>query len=37
MASQSSYDYYKDDITRMPAPRSIVQTLLLDKRVLSSL
>jgi len=33
MASQSSYDYYKDDITRMPAPRSIVQTLLLDKRV----
>lgn len=33
MSSQSSYDYYKDDITRMPAPRSIVQTLLLDKRV----
>jgi phosphoenolpyruvate carboxykinase (ATP) len=33
MASQSSYDYYKDDITRMPAPRSIAQTLLLDKRV----
>jgi phosphoenolpyruvate carboxykinase (ATP) len=33
MASQSSYDYYKDDFTRMPAPRSIIQTLLLDKRV----
>jgi phosphoenolpyruvate carboxykinase (ATP) len=33
MASQSSYEYYRDDFSRMPAPRSIAQTLLLDKRV----
>jgi len=33
MASQSSYQYYKDDMTKMPPLRSIAQTLLLDKRI----
>ncbi len=33
MAGQSSYEFYKDDMTAMPPLRSIAQTLLLDKRI----
>ena len=33
MASLASHDYYRDDMTKMPALRSIAQTLCLDKRV----
>jgi len=33
MASLASHEYYRDDMTRMPALRSIAQTLCLDGRV----
>jgi len=33
MASLASHDYYRDDMTKMPALRSIAQTICLDKRV----
>jgi phosphoenolpyruvate carboxykinase (ATP) len=33
MASQSSYEYYKDDLTQMPPLRAIAETLLCDKRI----
>ncbi len=33
MASQSSYDYYKGDMSKMTPLRAIAETLLLDKRI----
>ena len=33
MSSLASHEYYRDDMTKMPALRSIAQTLCLDRRV----
>lgn len=33
MASQSSYEYYKDDMTKMPPLRAVAETLLRDRRI----
>jgi phosphoenolpyruvate carboxykinase (ATP) len=33
MASQSSYEYYKDDLTKMPQLRAIAETLLCNRRI----
>jgi phosphoenolpyruvate carboxykinase (ATP) len=33
MSSLASHDYYRDDMTKMPALRCIAQTLCLDRRV----
>jgi len=33
MASQSTYDYYKQDLSKIPPLRAVAETLLLDKRI----
>ena len=33
MASQSTYEFYKDDLSKIPPLRAIAETLLADKRV----
>jgi len=33
VASQSTYEFYKDDLSKIPPLRAIAETLLADKRV----
>ncbi|MBG0775063.1 MAG: phosphoenolpyruvate carboxykinase (ATP) [Desulfovibrionaceae bacterium] len=33
MASQSTYEFYKNELTRIPPLRAVAETLLMDKRV----